>query len=85
MSILVRGALERLDRDHTIGTLRELIEDIESGYCAGFEVFLDIDGIGGIRKITVEERHPLAPSFDVSDSDKSETTPPTAPGSRGKK
>jgi hypothetical protein len=81
--VLVAGATERLDREGTIRTLRELADEVESGYVAGFRVTLETTGIGTVQKTTVEERHPLAQRFDTSDAPL--PTPPTAPGKGQKK
>jgi hypothetical protein len=78
--VLIEGAPEHLDREGTIRTLRELADEVESGYVAAFKVKLEPSGVGTIWKTTAEERHPLAPAFEVGNADP--VTPATAPGKR---
>lgn len=78
MSVLVAGKVVALDREGTIRALRELADEVESGYVAAFRIELEVSGVGGVRKTTIEERHPLAPAFEVGNAEP--VTPPTAPG-----
>jgi hypothetical protein len=82
MSVLVSGKTIQLDREGTIRTLRELADEVESGYVAAFKVKLEPSGLGSVQKTTAEERHPLAEAFETGNAEP--VTPPTAPG-RAKK
>lgn len=83
MSVLVEGKRIQLDREGTIRALRELADDIESGYVATFEADLELTGVGHMRRGTVEEAHPLADAFVTGNAEP--VTPPTAPGRKGRK